>query len=84
MIASIVLHFLLGAITLDGVTGVQLTARSFLDSNNVRVGDPMTLSIDFVGTAELENIHPPAISKVVDASTWKLDDRSAKTDTADN
>ena len=84
MIASILFSLLLGAITLDGVTGVQLTARSFLDSNNVRVGDPMTLSVDFIGTAELENIHPPALSKVVDGATWKLDDRSAKTDTADN
>ena len=76
MIASIVLHFLLGAITLDGVTGVQLTARSFLDSNNVRVGDPMTLSIDFVGTAELENIHPREINKVVDGLFLKLVGRS--------
>lgn len=84
MILAFIFNLLLGAITLDGVSGVQLSARSFLDSNNVRLGDPMTLAIDFMGTAELENIHPPALSKSVDASVWKVGDKSAKTDTADN
>jgi len=72
---------LLGAITLDGVSGERLSARASFDANNVRVGDPMILTVDFVGTADFSNLHPPALSREVDPKVWKVDDESAKTDT---
>ena len=34
---------LLGAITLDGVSGERLSARASFDANNVRVGDPIAV-----------------------------------------
>lgn len=81
MMFAFVLNLLLGAIALDGVSGEQLTARASFDANNVRVGDPMMLTIDFVGTADFASLHPPALSKEVDRRTWKVDDFGAKTET---
>ena len=69
------------AITLQGVTGSDLRARAFFDANNVKVGDPLELTIDFLGTAEFRDLHPPALSRHVDRKDWKLDDASAKTST---
>ena len=69
------------AIQLTGVTGEDLRARAFFDANNVKVGDPMVLTIDFLGEADFKALHPPALSKAVDKRDWKLDDVSAKTDT---
>lgn len=73
---------LLAVITLNGATGENLRARAYFDANNVRVGDPMILTIDFLGKADFASLHPPALSKAVDRKTWKLDDSSAKTQTA--
>ena len=81
MILSSILGLFLSVITLDGVSGNSLTARAYFDANNVRVGDPMILTIDFIGSAEFTDLHPPALSREVDAKTWKLDDASAKTET---
>ena len=72
---------LLAAIQLTGVSGEELRARAFFDANNVKVGDPMVLTIDFVGEADFKSLHPPTLSKAVDRRDWKLDDVSAKTDT---
>jgi len=72
---------LLCAIELTGVTGSDLRARAFFDANNVKVGDPLVLTVDFLGEAEFRDLHPPALSKSVDRRDWKLDDASAKTDT---
>ena len=72
---------ILAAIELVGVTGSDLRARAFFDANNVKVGDPLVLTIDFIGEAEFRDLHPPALSKAVDRRDWKLDDVSAKTDT---
>ena len=72
---------LLCAIELTGVTGNDLRARAFFDANNVKVGDPLVLTVDFLGEAEFRDLHPPALSKAVDRLDWKLDDASAKTDT---
>ena len=69
------------AISLPGVTGSNLRTRAFFDANNVKVGDPLVLTVDFLGEAEFRNLHPPALSKAVDRRDWKLDDASAKTDT---
>ena len=72
---------LLCAIQLTGVTGKDLRARAYFDANNVKVGDPLVLTIDFLGEAEFADLHPPALSKAIDRRDWKLDDASAKTDT---
>jgi len=69
------------AIHLTGVRGEGLRARAFFDANNVRVGDPLTLTIDFIGTADFKELHPPALTRHLDRGDWKLDDISAKTDT---
>lgn len=78
MVQSLILA---SAIALEGVTGVSLCARSQFDANNVRVGDPMSLTVDFIGEADFASLHPPALSKEVDASVWKIDDAGAKTTT---
>ena len=72
---------LIAAIVLQGVEGTDLRARAFFDANNVKVGDPMVLTIDFLGEADFKDLHPPALAKVVGKGDWKLDDVSAKTDT---
>ena len=69
------------AIQLVGVTGSELRARAFFDANNVKVGDPLVLTIDFLGNAEFRDLHPPALAKAVDGRVWRVDDASAKTDT---
>ncbi len=68
-------------IELAGVTGSELRVRAFFDANNVKVGDPLVLTIDFVGEADFKSLHPPELSRHVNASDWKIYDDSAKTDT---
>ena len=75
------LSLLLAAIQLVGVEGTDLRARAFFDANNVKVGDPLVLTIDFLGEADFKDLHPPALAKIVGRKDWKLDDVSAKTDT---
>ena len=75
------LPILFAAIQLTGVTGDSLRARAFFDANNVKVGDPLVLTVDFLGSADFASLHPPALSRSVNRSDWKLDDASAKTDT---
>ena len=72
---------LIAAIQLVGVEGTDLRARAFFDANNVKVGDPMVLTIDFLGEADFKDLHPPTLAKAVGRKDWKLDDISAKTDT---
>ncbi|MBO7721466.1 MAG: BatD family protein [Kiritimatiellae bacterium] len=69
------------AIKLAGVEGEGLRSRAFFDANNVKVGDPMVLTVDFIGEADFKDLHPPALSRAVSRGDWKLDDASAKTDT---
>ena len=73
--------FLLAVIELSGVTGSRLTSRAFFDAHNVKVGDPLILTVDFIGDADFSALHPPRLSKMVSAKDWKVDDASAKTDT---
>ena len=68
-------------IELSGVTGSELRARAFFNANNVKVGDPLELTIDFLGEAEFRDLHPPALSKVIAREDWKVDDSSARTTT---
>ena len=72
---------LIAAIRLVGVTGGELTTRAYFDVNNAKVGDPLVLTIDFVGDADFTALHPPALSKHVSKQDWKVDDLSAKTET---
>ena len=60
------LSMVLCVIRLVGVTGSDLRARAFFDANNVKVGDPLVLTIDFVGEAEFSDLHPPALAGAVD------------------
>ena len=76
------LGLLLAVITLNGATGENIRARAYFDANNVKVGDPLILTIDFLGKADFASLHPPELSKAVDRKTWRLDDSSAKTQTA--
>ena len=76
--------FLASALTvipLEGVVGNRLSSRVEFDAYNVNVGDPMILTVDFIGEADFGALHPPELSGVVDPSVWKVDDKSAKTDT---
>ena len=75
------LPIIFAAIQLTGVTGESLKARAFFDANNVKVGDPLILTVDFIGDADFGALHPPALSRSVSRTDWKLDDKSAKTDT---
>lgn len=68
-------------IQLPGVTGGKLRARAFFDANNVKVGDPLTLTVDFLGDADFQSLHPPALAPRVPRGDWKIYDESAKTDT---
>lgn len=79
-----IFSILLSTIVLDGVSGDRMAARAAFNANNVRVGDPLTLTVDFRGMAEFRDLHPPALSREVDSSVWKVDDASAKTETGDN
>lgn len=72
---------LMAVIELTGVTGTKLSARAFFDVNNVTVGDPMTLTMDFIGEADFSSLHPPRLASALDPTVWKLDQASAKTDT---
>ena len=72
---------LLAVIELIGVAGGDLRARAFFDANNVKVGDPLVLTVDFIGDADFRSLHPPALAKSVSSRDWKVDDASAKTDT---
>lgn len=72
---------LFAAIALDGVTGDQLSASASFDTLNARVGDPLILTVDFTGAADFTALHPPALSRAVDAALWKVDDVSARTET---
>ena len=75
------LSIVLCVIRLVGVTGSDLRARAFFDANNVKVGDPLVLTVDFLGDAEFRDLHPPALARAVDRKAWRLDDASAKTST---
>ena len=84
MLSSICGLFLSSTIALDGVSGSSLRAAASFDANNVHVGDPMVLTVDFIGNADFESLHPPALSREVDRSLWRVDDTSAKTETYSN
>lgn len=72
---------LIAAIRLAGVVGGEITARTYFDVNNAKVGDPLILTVDFFGDADFTRLHPPALSRYVDRADWKVDDASAKTET---
>ena len=67
MLTGALFGFMLGAISLDGVTGDQIAAEAYFDANNVRLGEPLQLSVEFSGAADLSDLHPPALSAAVGA-----------------
>lgn len=80
-IFSALLASALTVIPLEGVVGNRLSLRVEFDAYNVNVGDPMILTVDFIGEADFGALHPPELSGFFDSSVWKVDDKSAKTDT---
>ena len=84
MISALLSTILFSAIELVGVKAVNLEAVSSFDAYNVRLGDPMTLTVDFIGEANFDTLHPPPLSKYVNKNEWKVDDKSAKTSTYQN
>lgn len=71
-------------IPLEGVKCADMTVRADLDAYNVFEGDPIVLTVDFIGNADFGSLHPPELSGAVDSGVWKIDDKSAKTDTYRN
>lgn len=69
----------LSVISLDGIVAGDITASADFDAYNVHAGDPMELTVDFMGEADFLSLQPPKISEVVDSSIWKVDDKSAST-----
>ena len=84
ILSSICGLFLSSTIALDGVSGSSLRAVASFDVNNVHAGDPMVLTVDFIGNADFASLHPPALSREVDRALWRVDDTSAKTETYSN
>lgn len=83
-LANAVVGAVLAAINLEGASGRDLKAVASFDANNVFVGDPVELSVDFTGDADFKSFHPPELSREVDRSEWRIDDESAKTETFRN
>ncbi len=81
---STLFSLMLSVISLDPVVGRGLTARADFDAYNVYVGDPVVLTVDFIGEADFAALHPPVLSTQVDSAVWKVDDKSAKTGTYRN
>ncbi len=67
----------LSVISLDGIVAGDITASADFDAYNVHAGDPMALTVDFMGEADFLSLQPPKISEVVDSSIWKVDDKNA-------
>ncbi len=72
---------LFAAISLGGVAGGKISAQASLEAHNVYVGDPVDLMVDFVGEADFTSLHPPSLSGAVDTALWRIDDKSARTET---
>lgn len=80
-ILSSLFYSCLAAISLGGVSGGKISAEASLTAHNVHVGDPIDLMVDFVGEADFTSLHPPSLSGAVDKSVWRIDDKSARTET---
>ncbi len=80
---GVILNCLLAAVPLGGVTGDHLTVRAELDGCNVRLGDPMSVSVSFSAPVgfDFKALHPPTLSPFLDDSVWRLDKTPARTET---
>lgn len=77
---SVGLGSLVAAISLGEVSGESPAVRAQLDACNVRLGDPIALTLRFYGFSDPTAIHAPALSKELDARYWRVDDDTAKVD----
>lgn len=77
------MSLLAAVIPLGGVTGENLTVQAELDSCNVRLGDPMSVSLSFYAPVgfDFKALRPPVLAPSVDGQDWRLDKESAKTET---
>lgn len=83
-LSASILAAAVSVIPLEGVRCADMTVRADLDAYNVFEGDPVVLTVDFIGNADFGSLHPPELSGAVDSGVWKIDDKSAKTDTYRN
>lgn len=83
-LSASILAAAVSVIPLEGVKCADMTVRADLDAYNVFEGDPIVLTVDFIGNADFGSLHPPELSGAVDSGVWKIDDKSAKTDTYRN
>jgi hypothetical protein len=83
-LSASILAAAVSVIPLEGVKCADMTVRADLDAYNVFEGDPIVLTVDFIGNADFGSLHPPELSAAVDSGVWKIDDKSAKTDTYRN
>ena len=83
-LSASILAAAVSVIPLEGVRCADMTVRADLDAYNVFEGDPIVLTVDFIGNADFGSLHPPELSGAVDSGVWKIDDKSAKTDTYRN
>ena len=63
---------LIAAISLSGVTGGELATRAYFDVNNAKVGDPLVLTIDFIGEADFTAL--PKNTQIVEEDTLRFID----------
>lgn len=83
-LSASILAAAVSVIPLESVKCADMTVRADLDAYNVFEGDPIVLTVDFIGNADFGSLHPPELSGAVDSGVWKIDDKSAKTDTYRN
>ncbi len=80
MIASILLATV---VSLGGVKGEGLSVTAELDGCNVRLGDPMSVTVSFFAPVgfDFTALRPPSLAPFLDASAWRLDKTAPRTET---
>lgn len=74
---------LAAAIPLGGVSGGRVWVQAELDGCNVRLGDPMSVTVSFLAPEgyDFKSLRPPSLADGVDETVWRLDKESARTQT---
>ena len=72
--------------TYIGAMGRDVSVTASLDASNCKAGDPMLLTVELSGDADLSLAHPPKLEPQVNAAgrkqpVFRLDDESVKTET---
>ena len=69
-----------------GAMGRDLSMTASLDVSNCKAGDPLSLTIEITGDADLSLAHPPRLEEQVNSArkgqqVFRVDDESVKTET---